>query len=137
MYVNAENINYGYSVATHGKYMAAGNPTLLRYDPNTASLYQSGSVDVFRYDLNTDQHLYVESLRKPFDSWEAILLASETSSFIKSASLKTEPLGFDVVNRNKDLEVDEGIYVQNLENDYGHAVDWYNMKLAVGCRYYW
>ncbi len=142
MYILAKNVNYGYSVATHGKYVAAGNPTHVRYDALTSSLYQTGTVDVFRYDVNTDTHLFVETLKKPFDG--VTLLASETgssawalSASIVSSSLHTEPFGYDFVHRDKDLALDYMNYFHCMENDYGHSLDIYNKKIAVGCRYYW
>jgi hypothetical protein len=116
--------------------VAAGNPNNIRYTALSASFRRTGSVDVFRYDANTDTHLYVETLYKPL-ALEELLLAAETSSFIKTNVLKTEPSGYDIINKNKDLRVDESEYIHFLEDDYGHAVDWYDQKLAVGCRYYW
>jgi hypothetical protein len=136
MYVEVKNENYGFAVATHGRYVAAGNPNNIRYTALSASFRRTGSVDVFRYDANTDTHLYVETLYKPL-ALEELLLAAETSSFIKTNVLKTEPSGYDIINKNKDLRVDESEYIHFLEDDYGHAVDWYDQKLAVGCRYYW
>jgi hypothetical protein len=136
MFVVVQNENYGYSVATHVNYVGAGNPRLVRFDPLTASLVQTGSVDIFRYDINTDTHRYVETLYKPFDPTEAILLASEVTSS-KSSSLHTEGGGFDIVNQNKDIAVNEGLYIHNHDNDYGHSLDTYNKRFALGCRYFW
>ena len=48
MNVLVQNENYGYSVATNGLYVAVGNPALIRYSFDTASLFQTGSFDVFR-----------------------------------------------------------------------------------------
>ncbi len=135
MYVDSRNVNYGYSVGTHGKYVAIGNPMLLRYDPLTASLYQSGSVDVYRYDINTDQHFYVNTLHKPIYLSELILLAAESASIL-SSSLHTETEGYDFANRDKDILVDVGMYFTAFDDDYGYAVDCYDKKIAVGCRYY-
>jgi len=135
MYVDVKNEDYGYSVATHGKYVAAGNPRHLRYNPLTASRYPTGSVDVFRYDINTDQHFFIETLRKPIYPSEIILLAAESASIL-SSSLHTETEGYDFVNRDKDIAVDDLLYFTASDDDYGHAVDWYDKKLTVGCRYY-
>lgn len=134
MYVSAKNENYGYSVATHGKYVAVGNPPLVRYTGSSPAFYPTGSVDVFKYDINTDTHLYVETLYKP-SSVDDILLASEIASVI-SDILHTELTGSDYT-KDKDLEVDIGNYLTMIENDYGFSLDWYNKKLAIGCRYYW
>ncbi len=136
MYVDVKNEAYGYSVATHGDYVAAGNPCLLRYDMLTASLYQTGSVDVFRYDHNTDTHFFVETLRKPVEDDEAILIATELTSIIDD-DLETEEFGFDWETRRKNLRVDYLQYFTPIESDYGHTIDWFNKKLAIGCPYYW
>jgi hypothetical protein len=142
MYVLAKNVNYGYSVATHGKYLAAGNPPHVRYDPLTSSLYQTGTVEVFRHDVNTDTHHFVGVLQKPLDF--VTLLATETGSLawalsasLISSSLHTELYGYDFINRDKDLSLSGDIYIHHIENDYGHALDAYNKKIAIGCRYYW
>lgn len=134
MYVAVQNENYAYAVATHGKYVATGNPPLIRYDISTSSYHPTGSVDVFRYDLNTDAHLYIETLTKP-SSIEDILLASEIA-YVTDDILHTELSGSEFT-KDKDLEVDISAYLQFIENDYGSAIDWYNKKLAIGCRYYW
>jgi hypothetical protein len=131
MYVDAKNVNYGYAVATHGKYVAVGNPNHIRYDISTASLYQTGSVDVFRYDSNTDSHLYVHALHKPIYPTESVLLTTEVSNI-----LQTETDGYDFAYRNKDIAVDDLRYITSSENCYGHSIDWFNKRLAVGCPWY-
>lgn len=136
MYIDVKNENYGYSVATHGDYVAAGNPRIVRYNVLTASLYQTGTVDVFRYDHNTDTHLYVETLWKPVEEDEAILLAAESASVL-SSSLSTEEFGLDWASRFKDIRVDYLQYWTPIESAYGHVVDWYDKRLAVGCPYSW
>lgn len=136
MYAAVQNENYGYAVATHGKYVGVGDPRLLRWTAATASLIQTGSFDVFHYDINTDTHLYLATIYKPFDPTSAILLAAESAS-IKLGPLHTEVLGFDIVHKDKDLQVDEGLYINHKDNDYGHALDCYNKRFAVGYRYYW
>jgi len=136
MYILAKNVNYGYSVATHGKYVAVGNPPLLRYDHLTSSLYQTGSVDVFRYDINTDQHFYIDSLTKQVEEDEAILLAEEVAS-VMGDDLQTEEFGLDWVNRLKNIRVDYLEYFTQYESSYGEALDTYDNKIVVGCPFYW
>lgn len=142
MYVLAKNVNYGYSVGTHGKYVAVGNPSHVRYDTLTSSLYQTGTVEIFRYDVNSDTHILLDTLRKPFEG--VTFLASETGSIawalsasIASSSLHTELFGYDFAHRDKDLALDDTNYLHHIENDYGHSLDVYNKKIAIGCRYYW
>lgn len=136
MYIDVKNENYGYSVATHGKYVGVGNPRLVRYTSDTSSLIQTGSVDVFRYDINTDEHVLIDTILKPFDPTSDILLAAESASIV-SSSLHTEINGYDLVNRDKDILIDYGGYIHNYDNDYGHTLDCYNKRFAVGCRYFW
>ena len=78
-YVNIKNENYGYAVATHGNYVAVGNPGVIRYNSATASATWSGSVDIFRYNKNLDQHDYIDTYYKD-DILTEILLAAETGS---------------------------------------------------------
>jgi hypothetical protein len=54
--------DYGYSTATHGDYVAVGNPNFHRYSNSSPTIYYTGSVDYFRYNKNTDQHDLIKTL---------------------------------------------------------------------------
>lgn len=143
MYVDVKNENYGYAVATFGDFVAVGNPGVVRYNPASTSVNWSGSVDVFRYDYGTDQHVYVGTLYKD-NVLQEVLLAAETGSptpppvsgSLISASLKTEPTGSDVFTQNSDIQIDRVLYTHMAEDGYGKAIDIYDKVLIVGCPYY-
>ena len=102
----------------------------------------SGSVDVFKYNYNTDEHDYVSSLYAD-NVLQEILLAAETGSpappitgSLVSGSLRTEVSGSDETSRNKDLQIDKKLYTTMLEDGYGLSIDIYNKLLVIGCPYY-
>jgi hypothetical protein len=132
MFTKINNDHYGHSTATYGNYVSIGNPPSLRYNPLTSSEYRTGSVDVFQYDINADQHVLVATLHTTLD--DDILLAKEDSYL---NILHTESSGSDEFYGNKDIEVDEGTYVTQSEDNFGYSID-INSKniMAVGCTYF-
>lgn len=132
MFTKVKNEYYGYSTATYGDYVAVGDPASLRFNSLSSSVYYTGSVDVFQYNINTDQHVLVATLYKVLD--DNILLSKEDSY---SNILHTEPSGSDEFYGDKDIEIDEGLYANQLEDEYGYSLDINNDNiLAVGCPYY-
>ena len=71
--------NYGYAVATYGNYVVVSNPDLLRWNPATASLHHSGTVDVFLYNRAKDEHDYVGTLYQVWRPMD-VLMTSEVVS---------------------------------------------------------
>lgn len=140
MYVNIKNENYGYAVATYGDYVAVSNPSNLRWDITTASVYYTGSVDYFRYNKNTDSHDYIGTLYKEVEEIN-ILLAAETGSptpppvtgSLFSASFITET---GIYYPEYDLLIDKDTYVTSVEDGYGLSLDMYEKLLVVGSPYY-
>ena len=133
MFVPVQNQNYGYSVATNGLYVGVGNPALTRYTLASASFFRTGSFEVFRYDVNSDSHVYVDTVLKPYEPQDYIILDTENLNY-----LETELLGLDQWNRGLNIAVDNGIYLKmSAEDAYGKVLDCYNGKIAAGCEYYW
>lgn len=130
MYIQAKNENFGYSVATFGKFVATGNPSLIRYNPLTSSIYWSGSIHLYRYNYSVDQHDYITTLYKDSILQET-LLATETPD-----SMKTEPNGTDDDTKDKDIQIDKNLYTRMLEDGYGVSVDIFDNTLTVGCPYF-
>lgn len=143
MYVQVKNENYGYSNATFGDFVAVGNPSLVRYNPVSSSLNWSGSVDVFIYNKNLDQHDLVGTLYK-LNNLPEVLLAAETGSptpppisgSLALDPISSEPLGSDLVTSDKNFKINNGVYSHMAEDGYGLSLDIYNKVLAVGCPYY-
>ena len=116
MIAQVYNQNFGYSVACDGYWSAVGNPISFRYDPLTASLARTGSVDIYRYNINTDLHDLRYRLYRPLTAVEELILSTEynNSSTIPTTGpvwlLKTEPTGSVPVTADKMLLVDVGNY---------------------------
>ena len=142
MIAQVYNQNFGYSVACDGYWSAVGNPISFRYDPLTASLARTGSVDIYRYNINTDLHDLRYRLYRPLTAVEELILSTEynNSSTIPTTGpvwlLKTEPTGSVPVTADKMLLVDVGNYFTSSEDGYGYTVDMRDTLLAVGCPYF-
>lgn len=123
MYVDIQNKNYGYSVATYGDYVAVSNPDLIRWSVTTSSVYHTGSLDYFRYNKNTDQHDYIGTIFKNFSDIDIFLLAESGDT------LATDTASLDIL-------IDKDRYTSSLEDLFGISIDMYKKLLVVGSPYY-
>jgi len=140
MIANIQNQNFGYSVAVDSIWAAVGNPSLLRYNPLTSSLIRTGSIEVFKYNINTDTHNKKMNLYRRIDNTEVIFLTTEynTSSILITSDsiLHTEYTGTIPITSDLDIIVDEGSYFTASEDGYGYSVDIKGDILVVGCPYF-
>lgn len=150
MIVNVKNENFGYSVATHDDWVVVGNPALLKYNPDSSSFIRTGSVDIFKYNNQTDQHDLLMTIYKPLFGGEEFVLSEDPSSkFIHTDAYKTALIPYFYSYNNRyylywyrwvgqdiPIQIDALENISQLEDDYGHSVDVYNDILAVGCRWY-
>jgi hypothetical protein len=123
MYVDIQNKNYGYSVATYGDYVAVSNPNLIRWSITTSSVFHTGSLDYFRYNKNTDQHDYIGTIFKNFADIDVFLLAESGDT------LATDTAALDIL-------IDKDRYTASLEDLFGISVDMYKKLLVVSSPYY-
>jgi hypothetical protein len=132
MIANIHNENFGYAVACEGNWASIGNPALLRYNSASASIKRTGSVEVYRYNINTDTHDLKRILYRPLSSGEDIFLTTDTASLI----LHTEYTGSVPVTSDLDLILDVGQYYTASEDGYGRSLDIHNTILVVGNPYF-
>jgi hypothetical protein len=133
------NQNFGWSAVCDGPWAAVGNPNPFRFDPLTASINRTGSVEVYKYNINTDVHDVKTILYRPPTSVEDIIISTEdnnTGSTGPDYFLHTEYTGSIPYTADKDLLVDAAQYYTSSEDGYGWAVDVRNALLAVGNPYY-
>lgn len=150
MFVHVKNENYGYEVATHNDWVIVGNPSSFRYDPESASFWRTGSIDIFKYNTLTDQHDLLLTIYRGLNGPDKVFLAADTdpvsdtlihTDIAKSFFLPIYNPGgiftwFRFNIQDIPIEIDASAYIRTLEDDYGHALDVYNNVLAVGCRWY-
>lgn len=130
MFIQVKNENYGYAVATYGDYVVSGNPAITRYNSSTASVFYTGSVDLFRYNRNTDEHDYVTTLYKYVNL--DVLLGRESDR----KALQTEDTGSVPRTSDKGLLIDKNLYTFIAEDGFGLSLDMYKKLLVVGSPYY-
>lgn len=133
------NENYGYSTAVDGYWAAIGNPSLIRYDSNSASFIRTGSVEIFRYNVNTDVHDKKTTLYRPFLSSEELLLITENNNAGITGPnyiLHTESTGSFPLTADMDIIADVGTYYTASDDGYGFALDINKSLLIVGNKYY-
>ena len=139
------NDYFGYSVAVDSIWAAVGNPNSLKYNSLTSSLVKTGSVEVYKYNINTDTHDLKIILHRSISDLETILLATEypgylalTSSILISPDsiLHTEYTGTVPLTADLDIAVDVGVYLTASEDGYGYSVDIKDNILVVGCPYF-
>jgi hypothetical protein len=130
------NDGFGFSTTSFDVWAAIGNPQFLRFNPATSSLTYSGSVEIFKYDINTDIHDKRTILYRHTGPDEVFLLAAQSASLEPSASLHTELIGSIPLTANLDISLDVGAYFNASEDGYGLAVDMFDTFLAVGCPYF-
>jgi hypothetical protein len=137
MALRLENELLGYAVTTWADHACIGNPDLLLYSNHTGS-YHTGSVEVYKYNINKDAHDLIATLHSSVVI-DTYLLAAESGSgtgSIVSGSLRTEQNG--IVRRTDfmDLLIDEGDYLTKEDDAYGQSLDLWNNFLVVGCKYF-
>ena len=136
------NQNFGWSVTCDGHWAAVGNPSVLRYDPLTGSIIRTGSVEVYKYNINTDVHDFKKIIYRPLTPPEVMLLSTEfaNSSSVPQTGpywyIHTEYTGSVPITSDKDLLVDTGQYYSASEDGYGFALDIKEMLLVVGNPYF-
>lgn len=139
MIAQVYNQNFGWSVTCDGPWAAVGNPNPFRFDPLTESLNRTGSVEIYKYNINTDTHDVRTILYRPPTSTEQVLLSTEDNNVFPTGPddiLHTEYTGSIPYTADKDLLVDTAQYFTSSEDGYGWAVDVRNALLAVGNPYY-
>jgi hypothetical protein len=132
MIAHIHNENFGYAVACDGNWAAVGNPALLRYTSASSSFIKTGSVEVYRYNINTDTHDLKSVLYRPPLSAEDVFLSTDTASLI----LHTEYTGSVPFTSDLDLLLDVGQYYTASEDGYGRSLDLHNTILVVGNPYF-
>ena len=133
------NQNAGWSVSCDGPWAAVGNPNPFRFNPLTASVNRTGSVEVYQYNINTDTHDVVTTLYRPLTSDEQALLSTENANVSPTGPdyyLQTEYTGSIPYTADMDLLVDAELYFTSSEDGYGWAIDIRDTLLAVGNPYY-
>jgi len=142
MIAKVYNQNFGWSVACDGYWAAVGNPCTFRYDPLTGSVIRTGSIEVYRYNINTDVHDFRSIIYRPLTPVEVMLLSTEfeNSSSIPQTGpdwyIHTEYTGSVPVTSDKDLLIDTGQYYSASEDGYGFALDIKDTLLAVTNPYF-
>ena len=139
MIAEISNQNFGWSVSCDGDWAAVGNPNSFRFNFLTSSIVRTGSVEVYKYNINTDVHDVKTILYRPLNLVEDILLSTEinnTGSTGPLDYLHTEYTGSIPYTADKDLLIDTGQYFTSSEDGYGYSLDIRNTLLAVGNPYY-
>ena len=139
MIAEISNQNFGWSVSCDGDWAAVGNPNSFRFNFLTSSIVRTGSVEVYKYNINTDVHDIKTILYRPLNLVEDILLSTEinnTGSTGPLDYLHTEYTGSIPYTADKDLLIDAGQYFTSSEDGYGYSLDIRNTLLAVGNPYY-
>ena len=139
MLATINNENFGYATAVDGNWAAVGNPSLTRYSSASSSFIKTGSIEVYKYNINTDSHDKKVVLYRPFSPEEDIFLITEN---LNSAStgpnyiLHTELTGSVPFTSDLDIILDVGTYYTASEDGYGRAIDMKNNLLVVGNSYF-
>ncbi len=139
MIANIYNQNFGYSAACDGYWAAVGNPSFFRYNLLTESVARTGSIEIYKYNINTDTHDVKTIIYRPLTPLETIVLSTEENNPSGSGPmdyLHTEYTGSIPITADKDLLVDVGQYFSPLEDGYGFSLDIRNTVLAVGNPYF-
>ncbi len=132
------NQNYGYSVSSYDVWAASGNPCLFRYNTSSMNIV-TGSVQVFKYNINTDVHDLIATVYRPLGTVEQILLSTEANNNPPTGPdyfLHTEYTGSIPYTADKDLLIDATNYNTSVEDGYGFAVDIKDTTLAIGNPYF-
>ena len=135
MIAQVSNQNFGCVVACDGNWAAVGNPNPFHYDPLSSSFTRTGSVEIYKYNINSDIHDKKTTLFRPLTSEEVILLSTEETGS-NYYILHTEYTGSIPYTADLDLQVDTGLYYSASGDGYGQALDLRGTLLAVGYTYY-
>jgi len=144
MIASISNQNFGWSVSSYDVWAAVGNPDPFRYSYINQVL-RTGSVEVFKYNINTDEHDLISIVTRPLLSTEQILLSTEASNSFSIGPdgptgpdyyLHTEYTGSIPYTADKDLLIDAGNYNFSIEDGYGFSVDIKDTILAIGNPYF-
>lgn len=132
-HVPVKNENYGYAVATYGDYVVVSNPAITRFDPLTASVYYTGSVDLFRYNKARDEHDYVATLWKSWGEMDVDLITEANNSVSASEDIAAESL--TLYYNGHVINIDKDLYTASIEDGFGMSLDMYNKYLIIGSPY--
>lgn len=139
MITNIHNESFGYATACFDVWAAEGNPEFVLYNSLTSSFTRTGSVEVYKYNINTDTHNKKDTLYRHLSDYEVVLLTTEganTGSTGPYYFLHTELTGSIPFTSNLDFLVDIGNYFTRSGDGFGVALDMYGTFLAVGCPYF-
>lgn len=139
MIAKINNQNFGWAVACDGDWAVVGNPNPFRFNSATASLIKTGSVEVYKYNVNSDIHDIKSILYRPLASSQTIVLSTENNNSGSTGPnyfLHTEYTGSIPYTADRDLLIDATTYFNSVEDGYGWSVDVRNTLLAVGNPYY-
>ena len=138
MYVNIKNENYGYAVATYGDYVSVSNPDFARWIYESESIFHTGSVDYFRYNVNTDTHDYIGTIFKNSHDFNITIITEDANAGLTGPNynIDTEDANSGITGPNYDLILDETNYKVARENSFGQSLDMYNKMLVIGCPYF-
>ena len=139
MIANIYNQDFGYAVTCDGYWAAVGNPNPFRYNSATSSLIRTGSIEVYKYNINTDVHDPKGFLYRPLTLPEDVILSTEFNNVFPTGPdylLQTEYTGSVPYTADLDLLVDVGQYFTASEDGYGWALDMRGTLLAVGNPYF-
>lgn len=130
MFVHVKNENYGKTTATYGDYVTVASPANLRWDYATASMFYTGSVDIFRYNKNTDQHDYVNTIYQNKEEFD-VILDTETPDDIITESSSLSP-SYNTAS----ILIDKDMYIASVDDGFGTSLDMYEKLLIVGTPYF-
>jgi hypothetical protein len=138
MITTIKNEDFGWETSAYNYWVAFGNPTFLRWDSTTGSLQRTGSIYIYKYNINTDQHDLKRVIYRPYSIDEDILLAAESSSglYYDGEVLHTEDTGTVPITADLDISLNLGQYYTASEDGYGDALDINRDAMAVGNMYW-
>lgn len=136
MIANIINDYFGYAVATDNIWAAVTNPNSLRFNALTSSILRTGSLEVYKYNINTDTHDKKAILYRTISDPERTLLSTEINPPPGFQPLHTEYTGAIPLTSDKDILIDEAAYFTSSEDGFGYSVDINGFYMAVGCPYF-
>ena len=139
MITTITNDYYGYSVACDGYWAAVSNPSSLRYEEASSSYLRTGSVEIYKYNINTDTHDKKSLLTRALSPYEYVFLITQFANVSPQGPdhvLQTELTGLRPLTSDKNLIIDWSAYYTSSEDGYGYSIDLNGTYLAVGCPYF-
>lgn len=127
-----KNEYFGFTTACHGLWAAVGNPQSIPYNSDTSSIFRTGSIDIYYYNVTKDEHDYIFTLKKPsILDQEVLLERNDVDSNVDI--LHTETPGVVPETSDFDINIDLGPNSYHLsESRYGTSIDIFNNFLVVG-----